>query len=476
MKKLSQCFSVLLTAVTLVTLTALPSFAASTDNSNAKYIAGGVIVIAVLLIIVIAATASNKKKNKAMKIMPKPLDVAEPENRDGQAEGATAADTDTQSMTATGSEKTDEGTVAAASVENTETENFPEAEALSSSDQTDMTEEAKTATEEAKTATEEAKTATEEAKTATEEVKTADVSEPSVPEESAQPENPVITAADVGEETAEMSTAPVSSVETAEVSTAPVSSVETTETEKTPTPVKKSGKKETVKEKKSPVTGAEKPTVTQPEFADMVKEITSRDVPKEAIDPETKTVYTFDSKGIPVPPEGMVIRYKWSFLARLSQADPDVKYHYLTLRRTLLAYKKMRSNVSWNYDSYFTGRKTIAKLKIRGKNLVVYFPIDPKTMEGTKYIGEDFSSVSRYKAVPFAYRINGTRKLKYAIELIEQLMGGKPENQPELVPEADVEKALPSGDFDTLYLRELIKIGGFLTLGGANAASDEDDE
>ncbi len=442
MKKLSQCFSVLLTAVTLVTLTALPSFAASTDNSNAKYIAGGVIVIAVLLIIVIAATASNKKKNKAMKIMPKPLDVAEPENRDGQAEGATAADTDTQSMTATGSEKTDEGTVAAASVENTETENFPEAEALSSSDQTDMTEEAKTATEEAKTA---------------------DVSEPSVPEESAQPENPVNTAADAGEETAE-------------VSTAPVSSVETTETEKTPTPVKKTEKKETVKEKKSPVTGAEKPAVTQPEFADMVKEITSRDVPKEAIDPETKTVYTFDSKGIPVPPEGMVIRYKWSFLARLSQADPDVKYHYLTLRRTLLAYKKMRSNVSWNYDSYFTGRKTIAKLKIRGKNLVVYFPIDPKTMEGTKYIGEDFSSVSRYKAVPFAYRINGTRKLKYAIELIEQLMGGKPENQPELVPEADVEKALPSGDFDTLYLRELIKIGGFLTLGGANAASDEDDE
>ena len=358
MKKLSQCFSVLLTAVTLVTLTALPSFAASTDNSNAKYIAGGVIVIAVLLIIVIAATASNKKKNKAMKIMPKPLDVAEPENRDGQAEGATAADTDTQSMTATGSEKTDEGTVAAASVENTETENFPEAEALSSSDQTDMTEEAKTATEEAKTA---------------------DVSEPSVPEESAQPENPVNTAADAGEETAEVSTAPVSSVETAEVSTAPVSSVETTETEKTPTPVKKTEKKETVKEKKSPVAGAEKPAVTQPEFADMVKEITSRDVPKEAIDPETKTVYTFDSKGIPVPPEGMVIRYKWSFLARLSQADPDVKYHYLTLRRTLLAYKKMRSNVSWNYDSYFTGRKTIAKLKIRGKNLVVYFPIDPKT-------------------------------------------------------------------------------------------------
>ena len=203
--------------------------------------------------------------------------------------------------------------------------------------------------------------------------------------------------------------------------------------------------------------------------------IDAKELPAEAVDPETGCTYTFDENGIPVPPEGKVIRYKWSFLGRLSQAHPEVKYHYLTLRRTLLAYAKMRSNISWNFDSYFVGRRTIAKLKIRGKNLVVYFPIDPKEMEGTKYVGEDASKVSRYKAVPFAYAINGTRKLKYAIELIEKLMESKPTNAPVLVDEADVNVYVPERDFNTLYNRELIRIGGFLSV-GAKAQADEDEE
>ncbi len=211
-----------------------------------------------------------------------------------------------------------------------------------------------------------------------------------------------------------------------------------------------------------------------PELADdYVTE--AKEIPAEAIDPETGCTYTFDENGIPVAPDGKVIRYKWSFLGRLSQAHPEVKYHYLTLRRTLLAYKKMRSNVSWNFDSYFVGRRTIAKLKIRGKNLVVYFPIDPKEMEGTKYVGEDASGVSRYKSVPFAYAINGTRKLKYAIELIEKLMESKPATAPEVVDEASVNTYIPEQTFDTLYTRELIRIGGFLSVGAKGAAEDDED-
>lgn len=219
------------------------------------------------------------------------------------------------------------------------------------------------------------------------------------------------------------------------------------------------------------------PVGVQPEFAELADDyaVEAKELPAEAVDAETGCVYTFNEKGIPVPPEGKIIRYKWSFLGRISQAHPEVKEHYMTLRRTLLAYKKMRSNVSWNFDSYFVGRKTIAKLKIRGKNLVVYFPIDPKEMEGTKYVGEDASKISRYKAVPFAYSINGTRKLKYAIELIEKLCEGKPEKDPELVSAEDIDKALPNQDFDTLYQRELIKIGGFISV-GAGAAAEDDDE
>lgn len=232
-----------------------------------------------------------------------------------------------------------------------------------------------------------------------------------------------------------------------------------------------------VEEAPAPVVEAE-PEGVKPEFPELAPDyaMEAKEIPAEATDPETGCVYTFNEKGIPVPPEGKIIRYKWSFLGRISQAHPEVKEQYMTLRRTLLAYKKMRSNVSWNFDSYFIGRKTVAKLKIRGKNLVVYFPLDPKEMEGSKYVGEDASKVSRYKAVPFAYAINGPRKLKYAIELIEKVAEGKPANEPELVAAEDIETALPTHDFDTLYQRELIRIGGFISVGANASASEDDDE
>ena len=213
------------------------------------------------------------------------------------------------------------------------------------------------------------------------------------------------------------------------------------------------------------------------ETAEVAQEDAPAATPAEAVDPETGCTYTFNEKGIPVPPEGMIIRYKWSFLGRLIQSDNVVKYRYMTLRRMLLAYAKVRSNVSWNYDSYFVGKKQIAKMKIRGKNLVVYFPIDPKTMEGTKYIGEDVSKVSRYKAVPFAYRINGNRKMKYAMELIAQLLEGVLTEAPEYnISVENANSAVPFEDFDTLYLKGYVKIGGFLAVTRAASANDDDDD
>ena len=248
--------------------------------------------------------------------------------------------------------------------------------------------------------------------------------------------------------------------------------------EETPAPAAESVEAKT---EEAPVEEAPAEVVEEgakPEFAELSNDYIApeKDIPAEAVDPETGCTYTFNEKGIPVPPEGKVIRYKWSFLARISQAHSEVKYHYMTLRRTLLAYNKMRSNVSWNFDSYFVGRKTIAKLKIRGKNLVAYFPIDPKEMEGTKYIGEDASKVSRYKAVPFAYRINGMRKLKYALELIEKQLEGVKSTDPVYITEAQVNEAIPRESLKKLFGKGYVRVGGILAVGDRASAEDEDDE
>ncbi len=193
-------------------------------------------------------------------------------------------------------------------------------------------------------------------------------------------------------------------------------------------------------------------------------------------DPETGCIYTYDENGIPVPPEGMIIRYKWSFLGRLVQSDNTVKYRYMMLRRLLLSYKKVRSSVSWNFDSYFLGRKPIAKIKVRGKHVVIYFNLDPASMVGTKYAGEDVSKVARYKAVPFAYKVNGERKLQYAMELIRMVMEDTPSVEPSFIEPGQAKYAVPAESFESLFNGGYIRIGGFLAVNRASNAVDDDDD
>ncbi len=193
-------------------------------------------------------------------------------------------------------------------------------------------------------------------------------------------------------------------------------------------------------------------------------------------DPETGCIYTYNENGIPVPPEGMIIRYKWSFLGRLIQSDNTVKYRYMMLRRLLLSYKKVRSSVSWNFDSYFLGRKPIAKIKVRGKHVVIYFNLDPASMVGTKYAGEDVSKVARYKAVPFAYKVNGERKLQYAMELIRMVMEDTPANEPSFIEPGQAKYAIPTESFEALFKAGYIKIGGFLAVNRDLSSSDDEDD
>lgn len=218
----------------------------------------------------------------------------------------------------------------------------------------------------------------------------------------------------------------------------------------------------------------EKAEVAEETVEDETEEIV--DETEELAETEEIPTYTLDENGLPVAPDGMVIRYKWSCLGRLIQSDDELKYRYMMLRRKLLSYKKVRSNVSWNFDSYFIGRKPIVKLKVRGKTLVAYFPIDPQEMAGTKYVGEDFSDIARYKAVPFAYRINGARKLKYAIELIEKQLEGVKSTEPEYLDKSQVNEAIPRESFKKLFEKGYIRVGGILAVGERASAKDEDDE
>jgi hypothetical protein len=116
----------------------------------------------------------------------------------------------------------------------------------------------------------------------------------------------------------------------------------------------------------------------------------------------------------------VVVRYRKSFTAKLIQCSDETKSWYTALKNEFLSYKKVKSRVSWKYDSINLGRVALAKFAIRGKTLCVYFALDPKEFAGSRYKVESDES-RRFEEVPCMYRIKNRKRAKYAMQLFALL-------------------------------------------------------
>lgn len=123
------------------------------------------------------------------------------------------------------------------------------------------------------------------------------------------------------------------------------------------------------------------------------------------------------------PEEGMVIRYKKSFTAKMKQSKEPIKEYYSAIKNALNSYKKINSNVSWQGDRFNFGRETVAKINVIGSALCLYVALDPADPEfkPTVYNQKDVAAQSAYKSTPFMVKIKSNLMAKKALRLIEAL-------------------------------------------------------
>ncbi len=115
---------------------------------------------------------------------------------------------------------------------------------------------------------------------------------------------------------------------------------------------------------------------------------------------------------------------KKSFLGKLCQLDKDTKDYYSQVKNALIEYKKVNSRTSFNYENFNMGRKSVAKLNVKGKTLVLYLALNPKDYVNTKYFAKNVSNVKKYQDTPTMVKVKSPRGTKYAIELINKLLEG----------------------------------------------------
>ena len=166
------------------------------------------------------------------------------------------------------------------------------------------------------------------------------------------------------------------------------------------------------------------------------------------------------------------VTYKRSYLSKMIQSESTVQNYYSAIKNKLLSYKGVKSRISFNYESFNKGRVPCAKVNIKGKTLVMYLALKPSDYVGTKYFFTDVSSIAKYETVPMLIKVKSDRGLKYAFQLIEDMMG-KHLGIAALV-QNNIDYTMPYETDEQLIARGLIKLGGSKTAVAAATAVIEE--
>ena len=151
----------------------------------------------------------------------------------------------------------------------------------------------------------------------------------------------------------------------------------------------------------------------------------------------------------------VMVSYRSSFMSRLIQADTDIQDYYTVIKNTLLSYKGVKARTSWNYESFNVGRLQCAKLNIKGRTLSLYLALNPADYNASKYHFVDVSGKGKFDLVPMMLKVRSDRALKYAVELIEELMRV---HGIEAGPAQNVDYHMPYETNEALAERDLVKV------------------
>ncbi len=151
----------------------------------------------------------------------------------------------------------------------------------------------------------------------------------------------------------------------------------------------------------------------------------------------------------------VLVRYRSSFMSRYIQSESDIQDYYGILKNTLLSYKGVKARTSWNCESFNKGRIQCAKINIKGRALIVYLGLDPKDYSESKYHFTDVSDKPKFAKVPMMIKVRSDRALKYALELIVEMMSKLGIEQTE---QKNVDYRMPYETTEALVAKDLIKV------------------
>jgi len=124
----------------------------------------------------------------------------------------------------------------------------------------------------------------------------------------------------------------------------------------------------------------------------------------------------------PVKNPNFKYHYIYSFIGRLIMAQDPAQAYYSEIKNELLAHENVKAHVSWKHEQFSAGRVKICRLRVKGKTLCVYLPLDPSAYVDSNFKVYDVSESSTDEDFPLMIKLNSIKNTKFAMELINNIL------------------------------------------------------
>ena len=165
--------------------------------------------------------------------------------------------------------------------------------------------------------------------------------------------------------------------------------------------------------------------------AEDIRRIIAEELAK--IEPVAPVVVAGEPAPVAEPaPADKIIRVR--FVDRMAEADPSVIENYNEIKSYALAYG-IKSRLSAFCDTFRLHNKTYLRITTIGKNLKLYFALNPADYTDTTLPFKDVSKKKLYADTPLCFKVQSKLSLKRAKALIDDVCG--PDGLAK--PEGDIE-------------------------------------
>ncbi|MBE5734496.1 MAG: hypothetical protein E7347_05560 [Clostridiales bacterium] len=129
----------------------------------------------------------------------------------------------------------------------------------------------------------------------------------------------------------------------------------------------------------------------------------------------------------PVVVENKVVyerKERLTFAEKIALLNEEKRLWFEKIVEILSTVPNVKKNVSKYSMAFRIGNKTIAKLSVRGKTLVVNLAVNPEDYVLNKYGAKDCSNIKKHKTCPTAFKISSKRRAGYVIDIVADKFGG----------------------------------------------------